>query len=183
MKTTIKPCRVPWSISPTGSLVTLIHTETDICPECCVVLGGARLTTDLRRIEITFEACCFTRSGPKDDNAGVEALGYELDPTTPRIPMGDDFLNRYDALWHTIGHCPDSGFYVATRSTWLESIPPLYRAGCQHYVICGRDGYVELIARGYKWLEREWTRDWTSAYGGPAAMVGKILDEGTGSDS
>jgi hypothetical protein len=151
----LTPCKVPWAISPSGSEVTLSHTETDIAPECKVTFGAGRLTddnrTDCRHVEILFEACYFTRTGPKSDNEGIESVGYEV---TPRFEgKMDDYLNWRTTEWRRTGNCPTSGFYVALRSVWLESIPEPYVRDAKHYVIEGRDGYVELIARSFKWRE------------------------------
>jgi hypothetical protein len=143
-----------------------------------VVVGAGRLRddgkVDLRRIEITFDSCYFTRSGPHGDTEGVEALGYEVDP---RREAAD--LERFSSDWRAMGFCPDSGFYVATRSLWLEGVPRLYREGSRHYVIDGRDGCVELVARGFTWRERAYTRDWTVT-SGDLALDGAILGEGEG---
>ncbi len=82
--TILTPCRVPWSISPSTSGVTLMHTETDVEPECTVVFGGGRLCeddrTDNRRIEVIFDACYYTRTGYHSDMDGVETLGYRVVP-------------------------------------------------------------------------------------------------------
>jgi hypothetical protein len=179
MNTTIQtPCLVPWKISPTASAVTLLHTETDVAPECTVLVGAGRLRddgkVDLRRIEITFDSCYFTRGGPHGDTEGIEALGYEVDPRRETIDV-----ERFSSAWQASGFCPDSGFYVAKRSSWLQSVPQIYRSGARHYVVDGRDGYVELIARGFRWRERVYTRDWT-IMSGDLAFDGAILGEGEG---
>ena len=63
--TILKPCRVPWSISPTVSCLTLRHEEADSAPECSVVFGAGRLRdddlTDSRRVELVFEECYYSR--------------------------------------------------------------------------------------------------------------------------
>jgi hypothetical protein len=48
---------------------------------------------------------------------------------------------------------------VAKQSPWLESIQPPHRSGARHFVIAGRDGYVEVIASHFRWrwLKREST--------------------------
>ena len=46
MKTILTPCRVPWTISPSMSGVTLTHSESDVEPECTVVCGAGRLNVD-----------------------------------------------------------------------------------------------------------------------------------------
>jgi len=59
--------------------------------------------------------------------------------------------------WRVTGNCPNPGFYVAKQSAWLESMPDFFRRDFRHYVVEGRDGYVELIARNFKWREWLWT--------------------------
>jgi hypothetical protein len=153
--TILTPCLVPWAISPSGSGVTLTHSESDVEPECTVVFVAGRLgqddRTDIRHVEIVFNQCYHARVGPHSDSEGVEALGYVIDP--PR-PSAEDYLNWRVRHWRETGSCPDSGFYVAKRSAWLESLPNFFRPDFRHYVVDGRDGYVELIAREFKW--REW---------------------------
>jgi hypothetical protein len=156
----------------------LLHSETDVAPECSVVFGGGRLQsdgkTDSRRIEIAFELCYFTRTGPKPDTGGVESLGYDL------IPKYDasinDYLTQRATQWRATGLCPDSGFYVATESPWLQSLDEWFRNRCRHYVIVGRDGYIELIAQRFKW--REW--GWARGRREDAPEHGPIIGEGEG---
>jgi hypothetical protein len=178
MRTLLTPCRVPWSISPSTSGLTLTHTEPDVSPECTVVLGGGRLQedgrTDDRRIEITFDCCYFTRTGPHSDLEGIESLGYEV--ISGNETSGADYLDRRKAIWKATGFCPDSGFYVATQSPWIESLPQGYREGTRHYIVYGRDGHVELIAAGFRW--REWK--WRGGRREDAPSQGPIIGEGAG---
>ncbi len=158
MKTQLLPCNVPWVISPSSSGVTLFHSESDEQPDCTVVFGGGRLQEsgkiDLRRIELIFEVCRFARAAPKPDNAELESCGFDLS----RLPnFGDDVsLQGFKSAWLRDGYCPESGFYVASESRWLSTLPDYYRSRCYHFVVCGRDGYVELIAQGYTWREWRW---------------------------
>src|SRR3954453_15224816 len=118
MKTLLTPCRVPWAISPTTSGLTLTHTETDVAPECTVVLGGGRLQadgrTDDRRIELAFDRCYFARIGPHCDTEGIEAIGYEM--VGKYEGSMDDYLTWRASHWRATGLCPNSGFYVAVQS-------------------------------------------------------------------
>ncbi len=156
MDTILTPCLVPWAISPSGSSVTLTHCESDVEPECTVVVGAGRLgqddRTDTRCVEIVFKLCYHARVGPHSDSEGVEVLGYMIDPPKP---CAADYLHWRVKHWRETGNCPDPGFYVAKQSAWLESLPLFFRQDFRHYVVDGRDGYVELIAREFKWRERE----------------------------
>lgn len=177
MATILTPCKVPWQISSSSSGITLIHTETDTEPDCKVVLGGGRLKedghTDSRRIDITFKRCYFARVGHHDDTQSIEDIGYIVD-----APVPDD-LKDYSqwrcATWLALGHCPDSGFYVAQSSDWLSTLPEF----CQrfrHYVLDGHDGYVELIAERFAW--QEWS--WNHGERDDAPANGSMLGSGTG---
>ena len=178
MDTILKPCRVPWAISPSTSGVTLTHHETDVEPECIVVLGGGRLQeddrTDDRRIEIAFRDCYYARTAPHPDTAGIEVLGYRVIQEHP-VPAADYTAWRHDR-WRATSVCPNPGFYVATQSSWLATLPREYREGFNHYVVFGRDGHVELIARGFRW--REWK--WVGCHREDAPSAGGVVGEGEG---
>lgn len=175
--TILTPCLVPWTISPSSSGITLSHTETDTQPECTVVFGAGRLManglTDFRRVEIAFEQCYYVRLGPHDDNVGIEAIGYTVDPPLPNSRAEFDDGKR---RWRETGHCPWPDFYVATRSAWLEELPEHFRRHSRHYVVDGRDGYVELIAERFRW--REWL--WTGGLRELAPTKGPPVAEGEG---
>lgn len=178
METILKPCRVPWAISPSTSGITLTHVETDVRPECLVVLGGYRPNEDGRmrdcRVEIEFDLCYYARCGPHDDSADIESIGYRIAGKF----NGDtkDYLKWLEREWKATGSCPDSGFYVATQSAWLASVPEFYQKDFRHYVVDGRDGYVELIARRFKW--REWL--WEEGHREEAPSKGPVIGSAEG---
>ena len=170
METSLRNCKVPWSISPSASGVTLIHEETDVAPNCRVVLGGGRLQqdgrTDWRRIELVFELAYFTRTTPHDDSASTSDYGFDV------VDGYDGDMELYvqwrQRQWTETGLCPNSGFYIAESSDWLDSIPNRYRESCNHYLLDGGDGHVELLASNYRWAEwavdeniqRAWSDRW-----------------------
>lgn len=153
MDTILTPCLVPWAISPTMSGVTLTHTETDVEPECIIVVGAGRLSedgrTDSRRVEIVFKLCYYARVGPHSDTEGVGALGYMIEPPIT-CDDAEEYLGWRVRRWRETGNCPTPRFYVAKQSAWLEGLPSFFRRDFRHYVVDGRDGYVELIARNFK---------------------------------
>ena len=177
METIVTPCRVPWMVSPSGSGVTLSHGEGDTEPQCTVVLGAGRLReddrTDGRRVEIAFDMCYHARVGVHGDGEGVEALGYKVDDP---VLAGVDYLDWLVRRWRETGFCPRSGFWVATRSAWLDGLPGYFRRDSRHYIVDGRDGYVELIARRFRW--REWL--WTEGHRELAPERGPVIGHGEG---
>ena len=178
VSTILTPCRVPWTISPSTSAVTLTHSESDVEPECTVVFGGGRITEDYhidsRRIDVVFKMCYHARIGPHDDSETIEAIGYKIDaPIDADTEAG---YEEYQRAWKTTGICPDSGFYVAKQSEWLPSLPAFFQTDFQHYVIDGRDGYVELIAKHFAW--QEWM--WSNCHRDDAHANGPVVGTGQG---
>ena len=153
--TTLTPCRVPWSISPSGSGLCLKHMETDIAPECSVTFGANWLTAAGSlaggEVEIVFNGCYFARVAPMSDVAGFDEYCFRIESGKAQDSEGE--IAWPPREWVETGVCSDSGFYFATESEWMESLPLLFRRDCRHFVLAGRDGYVELVAREYKWRE------------------------------
>jgi hypothetical protein len=166
MRTVLKPCRVPWSVSPTMDALTLHHMNDDE-PRCCIVFGGGRLgpdgLTDDRRIEIKFSFGYFARINVKSDNEDIEASGFDV-PDQYDGP-GQDYLDWRKRRWRETGICPDSGFYLATVSPWLDSVNEqfgLSHLSLRHFLLAGRDNYIELLAKDFalrEWLWLEGARD------------------------
>ena len=74
--------------------------------------------------------------------------------------------------------CPNSGFYVAKTSAWLSNLTPSVHKDFRHYVVDGRDGYVELIADRYSW--REWL--WVDSHREEAPSCGPEVGSGNGAE-
>lgn len=178
VETILAPCSVPWAISPSSSGVTLTHSESDVEPECTVVFGGGHLNEDARvdsrRIEIQFSRCYYARLGYHRDTESIKAIGYKIDPTYNGKMEG--YLEWRQREWNATGHCPNSGFYVATKSAWLLSLQDSFQTDFRHYVIDGREGYVELIARRFSW--REWL--WIDSHREKAPSKGPVVGSGKG---
>lgn len=180
MATVLVPCRVPWVISSSMSGVTVMHSESDVEPECSVVFGAGRLTEDARidsrRVELAFKLCYYIRTGPHDDSRTFETIGYTVQ--VPVVLPICDWHNQWALAWRTLGYCPDSSFYVAQQSDWITALPTRFQKNVRHYVVDGRDGYVELIAQSFKW--REWL--WKDSQRECAPSDGPVVGEGEGVD-
>ena len=166
MTTILKPCSVPWTISPSMGGVTLHHVQEDE-PECSVILGGSRLTKDdaydQRRIELLFAEVSYARVGSHSDDENIEAIGYKIDRKSNGYDGPDDELAHYNwshQYWKSNDICLHSGFYYAEKSDWLSNLKnrdAYLQNDYRHYVIDDRDGYIELLAKGYSWREWIWT--------------------------
>lgn len=173
MSVVLKPCPVPWFVSPSGGGITLTHTQEDD-PECSVVFGGWRANEEHnRRIELNFILPhYYVRSGPHSDSENIEAIGYKIDDgyNGPQ----DERHNWIMKHWETQGICLNSGFYCASESDWLTSLDLC--GSYRHYVIDDRDGYVELIAQSYTW--KEWL--WTTGHRDDVVMTSEVVNTGNG---
>lgn len=158
MAIVIKPCKVPWSVSPSMSGLTLTYAETDIEPECSIVFGGGRIgptgLTDMRRIELQFSMAGQVRCTAKGDDEDIDALGFHVAGGYDG-PI-EDYLQWRRREWQGTGLCPDSGFYVAADSDWLQAAGLKHRNSAGHFILAGRDCYIEVIADSFSWREWLW---------------------------
>lgn len=175
MSVVLKPCSVPWSISPSGGGLALTHTQDDE-PECSVVFNGWRPNEKHdSRIELSFLLPhYYVRTGFHSDSENIEAIGYKI---IDGYDGPQDIQQRHDRFmsqWESEGICPDPGFYYAVESDWLDNLK--LRDGFRHYVIDDRNGYIELIAQSYIW--KEWT--WTSGHRDDVVDTSEVLNTGKG---
>ena len=181
MQTILSPCRVPWMISPSGSGVTLTHSESGIKPECSVGFWAFRKsetdTTGSHRISIAFEDCYYARVGHHEDSESVEGIGYLLELEC-NLRDVFAFMKWVEQTWIASGFCPQSGFYYAKESEWLASLPSNFQKHARHYVIDGRDGYVEVIASRFTW--QEWLSPDSPPENGPSQEI--LVASGEGVD-
>lgn len=161
---TFEPCRVPWRVWPWG--LDLSHSDTDVVPECSVEFG-ARVLHDGRDygelwVVVEFELAGFASAKPhRDDEELADVSGYEI--PVRRREYSESMRQAEEEAWLSTGICPEPHFYFSTDSTWLRSEREswAYRqrgriepGDAIHFVLNGRDGYVEVIAAGYAW--RAW---------------------------
>lgn len=162
--------------------LTLRHMNDDR-PECSIVFGGGRLgdddLTDYRRIEVQFSDCYFARVNVKDDNEDIDASGFEV---LGRFsgPI-EEYLDWRHHRWRATGLCPDPRFYVATQSSWLASVTAkfgLAHLSLRHFLVAGRDNYVEVLASGFSW--REWL--WSTGPRDQCPDANEVVGSGAGVD-
>lgn len=140
--------------------LTLLHA-TGGEPLCSIVFGGGRLgadgLTDRRRIEIIFSSGCFARVSVKSDSEDVEASGFDVLDGFGGPPQ--DYLRWLVRCWRETGICPRSDFYLATVSPWLDSVRKkagVAHPALRHFLLAGRDSYIEILATGFAWREWMW---------------------------
>lgn len=153
-------------ISPWG--VTLTHADTDVLPMCSAEFGAivARPTRPYGEfwVKVDFELAAFAAAKPRrDDEDTFDVSGYDL--AAKRRNGGDAGMEQEEAEWLRTGLCPDPRFYFSTDSTWLDAERRSWAQRQRtrrrpeeavHFLLDGRDGYVEILAAGFRW--RAWPR-------------------------
>lgn len=188
-------CSLPWRIWTWG--LSLVHSDTDVSPECSVEFGvnvARRLETPYEAYwaRIDFEAAAFASAKPhRDDETLENVTGYDIVPRTTRsdLPMLDA-LEAEEAEWIRTGICPDPWFYYSKDSAWLRSESDAWAhrqrglygpEDAVHFLLDGRDGYIEILATGFSW--RAWPQGHPrlNAVSGEPIMSGNwiIDDSGT----
>jgi hypothetical protein len=160
MTETFNACTLPWCIWPWG--LTLTHSDTDTNPECSVEFGGGFQPKQELWVKVDFHSAAFASAKPhRDDEALAQVTGYDI---VPRRRQGNlDIWQVEEEEWLRTGRCPDPGFYFSTDSKWRDAEQQAWAARQRgrlrpdeavHFLLDGRDGYVEVLAAGFTW--RAW---------------------------
>ncbi len=163
MNGTFHPCAVPWRIWPWG--LTLHHEDTDVLPACSVefgVLMQPGVPSEELWVRVDFEAAAFASASPhRDDEDLADVTGYDIVPR--RTVDGPAERQLEEEEWNRTELCPDPGFYFSTDSAWLDRSRRLWAdrqrmdrspQDAVHFLMDGRDGYLEILASGFTW--RAW---------------------------
>jgi hypothetical protein len=203
MSNTFRVCRLPWSIWPWG--ISLTHSDTDTRPECSVEFGGMlpRPTPPYEElwVRVEFESAAFASAKPhRDDEELAEVTGYDIVPRRKEPEVGlsgglrevlratADVANRREQeqkRWIETGACPDPGFYFSMDSGWLEAERNSWAARQRtshgpgdgvHFLLDGRDGYVEILASGFSWQAWHQGHPRLNEVSGEPIMTGRWAD-------
>jgi hypothetical protein len=164
MGDTFHACTLPWRIWPWG--VTLTHSDTDMLPECSMEFGAMVVRPkppyEQLWVKVDFEMAAFASAKPhRDDETLEEVTGYDIVPSRGASSVEAHLAK--EAEWLRSGLCPDPGVYFSGDSGWLatsrRSWAERQRTGrsphdAVHFLLDGRDGYVEILAAGFSW--RAW---------------------------
>lgn len=172
-KPTLYPLPVPWKVAGGGSCLKLDASESGTGQPLRVLLGvvfgpltqprtipedEAALTSargsELKYIEIVFRGAVAATFLPSfSDQEVIPEAEFDWSQVGADYSLDDSldaFRRRFWEDWSSSGRCPDPGVYVLKKSAMLDSLCK-GRKEYLHYVVCGHDNYVEVIARGYSW--------------------------------
>jgi hypothetical protein len=188
MSDTFHACTLPWSIWPWG--LTLTHSDSDELPECSVEFGAmiVRPTFPYEElwVRVDFAHAAFASTKPhRDDEDLVDVSAYHIVPK--RRAGGYAGFQRNQAEWLRAGTCPDPSFYFSADSRWLQSERHSWAArqrmsrrpeDAVHFLLDGRDGYIEILASGFSWRAWRPGRPMGRAVSGEPVMSGEWVDGG-----
>jgi hypothetical protein len=133
--------------------------------------------------KLDFHGAAFASAKPHRDDETLEIVtGYDIVPRANRsgLPMLDA-LDAEETEWIRTGICSDPWLYYSTDSAWLLSERDAwahrqrgrYGAGdAVHFLLDGRDGYLEILATGFTW------RAWPQAHPRLSATSGEPIMSG-----
>lgn len=161
MPNVFRSCQLPWRIWPWG--LALSHSDTDVAPECTVEFGGmfVQPTPPYRRlwIKTRFASSAYAMAKPRRDNENLsDVTGYDI--VAHRELFTPQTRERDETAWLETGICPDPGFYYSTDSDWLDGVRQHWAErqltsetpfSAVHFLLDGRDGYIEIAAAGFNW--------------------------------
>jgi len=135
-------------------------------------------------VRVDFELAAFASTKPhRDDENLLNVSGYDI---VPRRRAGGYAAFQLDETeWLRTGICPDPSFYFSTDSRWLEAERPSWAArqrtsrppeDAVHFLLDGRDGYIEILASGFSWRAWRPGRPRLSAVSGEPVMSGEWVD-------
>ena len=90
-----------------------------------------------------------------------------------------------ERTWLQTGACPDPGFYFSKDSEWLTAERNSWAArqrtshgpeDAVHFLLDGRDGYVEVLALGFTWRAWPYGSPLLSDVSGDPVMSGRWTD-------
>jgi hypothetical protein len=153
-----KAVSLPWMISTSVSDLRVLLLENDDTTVTCDV---ATLPTQhpcgeliIRRAAVSFEGGQWLRVEPAATDASTIPAGRfswgEMPLQEAEGRDAEGLLRDFYARWRETGICPDPGIYEIVSSTWLRSSGAA-RFGCKHYVMVGRDTWLEILAMSLAW--------------------------------
>jgi hypothetical protein len=162
MSETFSACTLPWSIWPWG--LSLTHGDTDTLPECSVEFGVQVVQPsppyEQLWVRVEFDLAAFASAKPhRDDEDLLDVTGYDI---VPRSNESATYQEQRDE-WLRTGVCPDPGFYFSTDTKWIKAEQRSWATRQRrdlrpqevvHFLLDGRDGYIEILAAGFTW--RAW---------------------------
>jgi hypothetical protein len=171
MQNQLVPIFAPWKISPSiSAFAVTMEEDGDTTVTVNVYTLSKEITLDgecvdfslLRgdtRVVLTFELGLWVRTSlAYSDSKPLPPGLFNIDAQSPIVnlhgfsPLEDEYWVQHKRLWINTDLCPDPGVYTVENSSWLEETGAS-RWSCKHYVLEGREMWMEIIGRNLTWVE------------------------------
>lgn len=151
---------VPWMISTSVSNINISAVENGECRLLVDTFWGRHCAeAQYRRVAIDFlQVAAIYYSVFRSDNeyGGRGPIDWsKVQATKPTTDVElDAWLYSKAKRWETTGVSPDAHFYRIVGSKWVDE----YFGQPQHFLLCGHDAFVEVLAGGYEWSQIEFLK-------------------------
>lgn len=150
----IEAVKLPWTVAASASDMHLTVIENGQCKLSLSAFWGHHIgSTQYRRVSIHFSKVAASYYGMfRDDSerGGRTPLDWTRIFKQPRTDAQvEEWLTTNAATWESTGMSPDPKFYRVIGSPWIED----YDKPVDHFLICGSDAFIEVLAAGFEWRE------------------------------
>jgi hypothetical protein len=158
-KNELKPVDVPWMVSPSVSCLMIVVNENKgaiVSFNASILPPGSNSCEELlnKRVEVHFISGQWVRISPAySDIYTIPPNHFDrenIDSLITTDVEDPDYFIRFRELWTKSGKCPNPNFYKVRNSEWLIG-SGADRFGCEHYVLDGRDMWLEILCRLISW--------------------------------
>ena len=152
----LKPEVVPWTIAASASNLQLSLTENAGGELLVDTFWGNHSPEPLyRRVRLRFSnvaASYYAMCRSDSERGGREEFDWSAVFTQPTTEEElQNWLETNAENWASSGNCPDPKLYAVEDSAWAKE----YFGIPKHFLLCGGDCFVEILAEGYDWMVDE----------------------------
>ena len=108
------------------------------------------------QIRVIFDRGYWFRFSPGfSESQVIETAAYDWSEVSARLLPGErshENIERVVSAWRETGVCPNPRMYEVVFSSWLSQLGLDEGKKWKHFLIAGSDGYIEIVAQGWKWL-------------------------------
>lgn len=150
----IEIIELPWMISTSVSNLQLTVVENGDCQLLLDTFWGHHVDgAKFRRVALQFSGVAATNYAvfrSDSERGGKETFDWPEALSSPRGALEfQEWLEARAARWKSAGVCPDPKFYQANGSGWAAE----FGGQPKHFLLCGCDAFVEVLATEYSWSE------------------------------
>jgi hypothetical protein len=109
-----------------------------------------------QQVQVLFDRGLWLRCSPGlSESEVIATAAYDWSDIPAALRPGEtasDNVTRVRASWLSTGIAPDPRMYEVVPSSWIEQLGLQKSGRWHHYLLTGSEGYIEVIAQGWKWI-------------------------------